>query len=279
MRCAEDDAEWYCVRYKNCGRLEEYLGDTQPYFVEVLAVRFAQWLNGGYSLDWSHENWITALVREVGPGFRLGFFATSLYVVFFSSFILDSPLLFAYDIHNPQADMRFGNATLIVTFYLWVLDFGIVALCQYLIRHHGALSRPGEDGHCTPFFRVPIRRLREERREQPETAYVHTVRALFAVFFTLYFVVAVFAMHTILSHMYIKENVYFAALLVLKVVMVLASSVDDLTHIGSPWGIQEASKTASVLLSLRGLILVPQTVLWSAAAVAASWPPSYCKEC
>lgn len=279
MRCVPDDAEWFCVRYKNHGRIEEYLGDTQPYWVECVAVRCAQWLNGSASLDWAYENWIVALVRETGPGFRAGYFLTAVYIVIVSSFVLETPLLLQYDLHHPQEDMRFGNVTLVVAFYLWTLDFGLLTLSHYFVRHYGTPSRPGENGECTPFFRVPTRQLREVREKQPDTAYRATVRGAFAVFFTLHFVLGVFATHTILSHMFVKRNVYFAWLLGIKVVMVVMASVDDLTCIGSPWGIQECSKTASVLLSFRALFLVPLTVIWSAAAVAASFPPSYCREC
>ena len=82
-----------------------------------------------------------------------------------------------------------------------------------------------------------------------------------------------------LSHIYVKKNVYFAWLLGIKLAMLLMASVDNLTNIGSPWGIQECSKTASVLLSSRALFLVSLTVLWSIAAVEASFPPSCCREC
>lgn len=279
MRCASEDAEWFCARYKNHGRIEDYLGDSQPYWVEVVAVRCAQWLNGCRSLDWTYENWIVALVRETGPGFRMGFFLTSLYIVVVTSFTQETPLVFQYDLHHPQKDMRYGNVTLVIAFYLWTLDFGLLTLSYYLVRHHGTPPRPGENGECTPFFRIPTRQLREQRDAYPQTAYLTTMRGLYAFFFTAHFLLAVFAMHTVLSHMYVKRNVWFAWLLFLKAVMVVLASVDDLTHIGSPWGLQECSKTASVLLSFRGLFLMPLTVVWSAAAAMASFPPSYCREC
>ena len=248
------DCEWFCARYKNHGHIEEYLGDTQPHWVEVVAVRFWQWINGCRSLDWTYENWIVALVRETGPGFRLGFFCSAFYIVVVTSIVLETPLVFEFDVHHLASDMRFGNVTVAVAFYLWTLDFGIVALSYYLCRHYGSPARPGAHGECTPFFRV-------------------------AVVFSLYFFLAVFSIHTVLSHMYIRRNTEFAWLLVILLVTTFFSSVDDLTQIGSPWGIQEASKTASVLLSFRGLFLVPLTIVWSVAAIVASFPPSSCVEC
>ena len=59
----------------------------------------------------------------------------------------------------------------------------------------------------------------------------------------------------------------------------ILASLDDQTQIGSPWGIQECSKWASCLLCMRGLYLIPATLIWTGCAVAASFPPSYCIEC
>ena len=279
-RCRGAGATWWCTRYKNCShRVEDYLGDTQPTRIEVIAVRVAQWLNGCVSLDWEYENWVVTLLRETGPGFRLGYFFTSLYIVVVASFLMETPLVFAYDLHHPQVDMVLGNWTLVVTFYLWVIDFAVLALGYYLVRHGGTPSRPGDHGECTPFYRVPTRRLREQRESEPDSLYQSLSRAGFAAFYTAHFFLGVFAMHTVLSHMYIRRNVWFAALLGLKALMALMASTDDLTNIGSPWGIQEASKLASVLLSFRGVVLVPFTVYWSAMAIAASFPPSWCAEC
>ena len=61
--------------------------------------------------------------------------------------------------------------------------------------------------------------------------------------------------------------------------LALFSSLDDLTQIGSPWGIQELSKTASILLSYRAIVAMPVTLVWSIAAVYASFPPWECALC
>ena len=36
---------WWSPRYQNCRSMELYLGDSDPWFVEVLAVRVTQLLN------------------------------------------------------------------------------------------------------------------------------------------------------------------------------------------------------------------------------------------
>jgi len=223
--------------------------------------------------DWSYESCIVTLLRETGPGFRMGFFLSSLYVVVVTAFTTGAPLVFQYDLKHPSSDMRFGNMILGVAFYLWTLDFALLTLSYYLIRHFG----PRAASWC---WRPPqVRELREQRAVHPCTLWRTATLAFYAVFFVAYFLLAVFAMHTTLAHMYVKQNVWFAWLLLVKAVMVVFASIDDLTHIGSPWGIQEASQTASVLLSFRGIYLVPVTMIWTAAAVVASFPPAYCRTC
>jgi hypothetical protein len=79
--------------------------------------------------------------------------------------------------------------------------------------------------------------------------------------------------------MYVNKNPFLAVLLVMQSIYAVLASLDDLTHIGSPCGIQECSKGASVLLSLRGLYVIPITFVWTGCAIAASFPPYYCREC
>ena len=120
---------------------------------------------------------------------------------------------------------------------------------------------------------------REQRAAEPKTWYTTVVRLWAFLFYGAYFVLGVLATHTLISHMANTHNPYIAALLLLQSVLAVLASLDDLTNLGSPWCIQECSKFASVLLSVRGLYLIPVTVIWTACAVAAAFPPSYCKEC
>ena len=127
--------------------------------------------------------------------------------------------------------------------------------------------------------------LREERplRAAKQTStdrLVHSVTlTVAAVVYVSFYVLGVLSMHTILAHMYNRKNVWFAVLLGFLALMAGLSTMDDLTQIGSPWGIQEASPWASRLLSLRGCWIFPVAVVWLAAAVAASFPPSWCADC
>jgi len=274
-----DPPEWWCPRYRNRGSLSDFLGDTQPLWVEVVAVRTAQWMNGCRTLDWTYENWLTTILREIGPGIRLGTFVTAFSVVVVASLLLDNPPLLMFPLRFDSIDARWSDATLSVALALWTLDFGALCWAYYDIRHHATPSDMQGNGEWTPFLRVPTLRSREDRAQDGDSLYRTLVRGVAAGFYTLYFFIGVLAMHTLLSHMYRNRNPHLAALLILQCVFTTLASLDDLTHIGSPWGVQECSKLASVTLSVRGLYLVPLTVVWTGCAIAASFPPSYCREC
>lgn len=271
-KCDSNAPSWWCPRYRNCGTIEEYLGDPQATAVEVVAVRVAQWMNGCASLDWCYENLLTTILREIGPGLRISQFLTAASVVFVTPLFLEVPLLFEHDVFHPNPDMMWGDVTISVAFYLWAVDFALLALSWMLIRYHGTPAQCGDAGQCTPFYRVTTRQLREQRALQKATLPQQLVRWSFAALFGVFFVLGIFATHTTLSHMYVRQNKWFAYLLVLQMVLVATATLDDLTQIGSPWGIQESSKTASVLLSFRALILIPVTLIWSIAAIFASFP-------
>ena len=48
-RRTQKEQPWWVPRYQNRGKIEQYLGDTQPFLVEILAVRVMQVLNGHVS--------------------------------------------------------------------------------------------------------------------------------------------------------------------------------------------------------------------------------------
>lgn len=281
----ESDA-WYSPRYQNCSRdVSRYLGTTQPTYSEVCAVRFASWLNGDLSLDWTYESCMTTFVRELGPGFRFGQLLTALYLVVLATLHLGRPLLFEFDLAHKESDMRFGNITVSIAFYLWAIDLAIVAISQFLSRRGSALSNDAAFAHFTPFYRPMVYYLREERpalaaRQTNEAKCMQNASLAVALFVYLaFYVLGVLGVHTVLAHMYNQKNVWFAVLLGVMTLMAGISTADDLTQIGSPWGVQESSPWASRLLSLRGCWIFPVSIVWSAAAIAASFPPSWCADC
>lgn len=282
----DESTAWYAPRYENCARdVSRYLGTTQPSFSELNAVRFSLWLNGSLSFDWTHESCTTTLVRELGPGLRFGHLITSLYIVVLSTLYLGRPLLFEYGLEHKETDMRFGNFTVAIAFYLWTVDLAIVAIAQFLCRRSSALSADPHVAQMTPFYRAMTYFLREERpslvARQTQTA-KHCQTASIAVsscVYAAFYILGVLSMHTMLAHMYNTKNVWFAVLIGVTALADGISTADDLTQIGSPWGVQESSPWASRLLAIRGCWIFPVSIVWMAAAIAASFPPSLCADC
>ena len=282
----DESTAWYAARYENCARdVSRYIGTTQPSFSEVCAVRFSSWLNGDLSLDWTFESCTTTLVRELGPGFRFGHLLASLYIVVISTLYLGRPLVFEYGLEHKETDMRFGNVTVAIAFYLWAINLAIVAIALFLSRRGSKLSNDSQLAQMTPFYRPLVYYLREERpeveaRQTQAAKYCQT--ASMTVSFLLYaafYILGVLSMHTMLAHMYNRKNVWFAVLIGLTALMDGISTADDLTQIGTPWGVQESSPWASRLLAIRGCWIFPVSVVWMAAAIAASFPPSWCADC
>ena len=285
---AEDDSKaWYRPRYRNCSRdVSEYLGDTQPDFFQLCAVEFQRWI-GNPSLDWTYESCFTTFLRETGPGFRIAQFLTSLYIVVVSSLYLDRPLVFVYNLEHKETDMRPGNFVVNLAFYTWCLDLLIVSVAYFLCRYYGTRPYCSNAGELTPFFRIATYQLREEREAETRraagdngrTAWQVFVTTVAFLFYLAYFVLGAIAMHTVLGHMYVTKNVWFAVLLGLISLMAGIASMDDLTQMGSPWGIQECSKWASILLSCRGIWILPPNIILFIAATMATFPPSWCRDC
>jgi hypothetical protein len=255
-------APWYDKAYKNAPRrVEEYTNVQEPFLVELMAVRTWQCLNGCVSLDWNYENCAVATIRTVAPAFRLTHFLTGLYLIFLSLFVLDWPLVFRYDLFTANRGRAPGNITVNVCMILWGLDFAFLCTGYYYIRIN---SKGGWNCFSSVTGYRPVTWLS---------------RAYNAILFLVVGIVGIISTHTILSHMWQARNVWFAGLLLLQCFMLVVASLGDAIDTGSPWGIQEASRIASVLLALRLRALVPMTVIFSVASVFASWPPGYCVEC
>ena len=265
------------LRYKNKGQVWEYLRDLEPTWVENWGVKFARCMNGCGPLDWNYESFFTMLLRALGPGFRASQFLTNLAVVVFSTFMLDLPLLFEVDTLRSEDDMRFANVTVNICFYLIAIDYALISIAHFLVRYHSTPKTCSMS--ILPFLRVPTVIPREQRNAKQANTFQIVMRGVYGFVFTANFFLGVFATHTILAHVYAQRNPYFAVILLVQTFLAVLSAFEDVTHIGSPWGLQESSKIASVLVSARAICLTPYTFFWSIFAVVASFPPSWCTEC
>ena len=249
--------------YKNTPRtMEAYTGTKEPFLVEVMAVRTWQCLNGCVSLDWTYENCVVYTIRAVSPAFRITTFLTGLYLIILSWFVQSWPMVFRYDLFLNNGSMKPGNITLNVCMILWAMDFTFLAAAYFFIWTGGTKGEQWWLWSAIGF--------------RPH----HCLSAIiYAIFYTALAVVGIILVHTILAHMWHAQNVWFAALLLVQTVFLVVTTLGDAIDIGSPWGVQRASRVASVLLGLRLRALVPVTVIFSIASVFAAWPPSYCLQC
>ena len=239
--------------YKNTPRaMERYTNIHEPFLAEM---RTWQCLNGCTSLDWTHENCAVYTIRVVAPAFRISYFLTGIYLILLNGFVLSWPLIFRYSLFLNQGSMKPGNVTLNVCMLLWGVDFAFLAVAYTYAWTNS--RREWWWGWSLLGFRPH-----------------HTLlMIIYAIFFAAVAVVGIISTHTALSHMWHVRNVWFAALLGLQCIMLVVGALGDAVDIGSPWGIQQDSRVASVLLSLRLRALVPATVIFSIAAAFASWPP------
>lgn len=278
MRFVTDDSRaWYALRYRNCGHsVSEHLGTSQPSYSEVQALNLQTCINSHKSYDWNYESRFAELLRELGPGLRISQAATSVFVVVFASFFLDTPLLFQYAFHA-SSDMVFGEFVLLVAFFLLSLSLFMLCVSWTFIRI-GQLKGEANVPDLCPFINVPTGMLREETRQFRRSWWSFSSGFTCVSYFATY-VIGVFFYHTALSHIFADRNPWFAVLLSISLLSEAISTTSDLTQIGSPWGVQESSPMASRVLTFRSFWIVPLSTLWTISSIAASFPPSTCVDC
>ena len=270
--------------FKNCASVEEYLGDTQPVFTEVLAVRTFQRLCGERrtkneqgetsTLDFFYESCVVSALRDVGPALRGSVAITGVCMLLFGVW-RDEFLFLPSTLWRESFAMQPGNVTVSVCLFTWLLDAGLTALA------FGLLNFGRGD------FRLSIYSTRAEREPSPSLWFCDlrgsAFRPLrFVYYFLIFlalFVFQGFVLHTLLAQIFVRRNHYYAILLGVLAVFAGITGLADLCSIGSPWGVGESSRRASQLLSLRGVVFAPLVVWWTLCAVVASWPPSFCEEC
>jgi hypothetical protein len=121
---------------------------------------------------------------------------------------------------------------------------------------------------------------REERRSVlNKTPTLHNfVVFLTTVSYVFYYFIALTITYCLITIMYQTRNPWVAGIVLALEAGSLLAMLDDLAHIGSPWGIQELSEAASNLASSR-IYTAPVTLVLAVCLVVASFPPSDCVEC
>mgnify|MGYP001168208526 CR=1 FL=1 len=255
---ASSKATWRWRDGANEARRIEATEDTEEerFLVELMVVRTRQCFKGCFGIDGSRENWIVAAICTAAPAFRVAYFLTGVYLIIQSRFFLDRALVFRYDNFASGSGESPGIITMNVCLVLWAIDFLFLAAAY----HYAQLAS-----------------IDRWVRSSPSIGYciVQWVAGLlYGAFFVSAAVVGIISTHTILSHMWHARNGWFAGLLGVQCVMLVVGALGDAIDLCSSWGVQKASRIASVLLALRLRVLVPVTVIFSVTAILASWPPS-----
>jgi len=279
--CGKRREEERVVAYKNRGEIEEFMGDTQPYLVEVLAVRIFLLLQGNRwttnekgnitRIDWTYESCPVTWLRDCGPALRASLLLVGIYMLILE-FFFDLRIFFNHEVHIDGWSMIPANITVNTALVLWVFDIGMTCLgfC-YLNAGRGDL-------------RLTVYSTKAELRKRLDPLYcmrvIGTIAWLvYAVLFFAIFVLCAFVMHTVFAQVYFRQNYYFAALLGVLTLTSVLTGLADIVSVGSPWGIGESSRDASALLSFRAIVVVPLVTWFTICSVFASWPPSFCEEC
>ena len=124
-----------------------------------------------------------------------------------------------------ERDAVFGNYTLNFTFVLWLVAHATLCIGFMLIRLSNHAYTASDD--CTPFYRLPVRELFETRINRTQTVYAGVSNIVMAVLYAAYFILASLTTHTVLAHMYVERNPWFAALLLMQVVFTVVAALDD----------------------------------------------------
>lgn len=236
--------------------MEKHANDHDPFLVEAMPVGPWQCLNGCASLDWTRENCLSRTIRVAAPAFHISYFLTGVYLIVLNQFVLSWPVIFRYSLFLDGGRVQPSDVTLSVCMLLWALEFAfLAAACA------GAWSSSTREwwwGWSLIGYRP------------------HHALLVVVYWIVLGTVAAVgtIVTHTALSHMLNTRNVWFAVLLNLQCAMLVVSTLGDALDVGSPWGVQQASRAPRALLILRLVALMPLTITFSIASVFASWPPS-----
>jgi hypothetical protein len=250
--------------------------------VELLAVRLFELLNGGgdpgkdgegntSTLNWRHESCLVSFLRDTAPGFRASLTLVGVYMLVLELWF-DKFIFFKHAAYIDRWSMQPGNAVVTLFLLLWVFDIALVQLCFYLLN-------VGRGDLRLSVYSTKAERERERDQLWCMRALRRTAWVLYAVFFGATFVLQSFVAHTILAQVYVRQNVYYTALLGVTVGITLLTGLSDLCAIGTPWGVGESSRAASALLSFRAIVSVPLVAWWAVTTVFASYPPSFCEEC
>ena len=259
---------------RDVGGLRSYL-PGEASFIEVLTSQVYYVLNGCIYED--GDNLIIMLLRPLGWGCRMAFFLSS--VIFFVLAMTRStnPITQYSLSRHRDDDGVLTNSTavdafdwfVLTTFVLWVVSIAST-VSTYLIGRYGA-KNPYSTQLCAVFPFVLCNRTAIHDQGGDGT------RCAFMLGLSLWFLglaaAASVMVFTVMSHVYVKRNVYFAWLLVVLLALMVFASLADAISIGGPSGIYTQSRPASWIVALRSILILPVQIIFTGFFLWMSKPP------
>ena len=237
--------------------------------LEIFASRYFFILN---ACDYEYESVLTMVMRPVGWGCRFAFYASSV-LFLIMAYVHERNPLFEYSSFSRERD---DEGTLqndptdifewFVTFVYGVWCVAIVTeVLSYMVGRGGG-ARPYA-GQCSAFPFVLFNRTAISGNYGRCCMF-----AALLVFYTLFACAAAAAMRTVIAHMFITRNVYFAITLGAFTAFQLLAALADAVSLGGVDGLAVMNRPASWLASLRMIVLQPILVITSVALILMCFP-------
>lgn len=232
--------------------------------IEIMASRVYYVLNGCIYDD--DDNFVVMGIRPIGWGCRMAYFLFSVIFCFYT-LTLDTNPIGKYNFsrgRSTEGELTGKSsdpfeAFVIATYVLWVLSI-VTSAFTYLAGRYSA-KNPYKGQFCASFPFLLCNRTAIHDDDHNGT------RCLLMLALTVWWLglatAASAVVYTIMSHMYVKRNIYFAWLLVTLLCFVVLATLADTLSLGGPTGIYVQSRQASWVASFRAVVLVPVQVIFT----------------
>ena len=235
--------------------------------MEILASRYFYVLN---CCDYDAESLLTIIIRPLGWGARLAFYIFSVVFAIMAMYHTNNPMLqYTFSRERDAEGTLRDDPTDIFEwavygiFVVWVVSIATEML-SYLVGR--GVGRP-YSGQCSTF---PL--LLFNRVAMPS----ESGRCCFYVLLAFWYIgAALFAtamMHTIVSHMFVTRNLFFAILFAVLTAFQLLAALADAVSIGGIDGLTVSNRPGSWLASFRVIVMAPIQTIASVAFIILCFP-------
>jgi hypothetical protein len=240
--------------------------------LEILASRYHYVVNG---CEYGNETCIPMLLRPIGWGLRLAFYLFSAIFLFLAASRDTNPInQYSFSRERTLENVLENDDTdafewfVGLTYVIWVVSI-FSEVCTYLVGRGGGGKAPHQ-GQCSAFPLTLLNRVSLPGDEDGNRCFQGFI---LLVWFLGFGVMAATMMYAIISHMFVKRNTYFAWLFVAIVAANMLGALSDALSIGGIDGLAVQNRPASWLVSLRVIVIVPVTTVFSLFFLFLSSPP------